>query len=175
MACCLFACFCLVRLSDQAWVYFCVSIHESLFFGLWVSLTACVHSICICVYFPLCASLVIAVAESSQWTSRGLCFCFSIYPCVYLPPSLLFSASEYGLCLYLSCLLAPIYVGISVSTFLFMSLCWACLWESRQTREAPMIYTLSQTQYVSEKTQGNDLVLYCLQIGLQLTYSMGIH
>lgn len=172
---------CMLLPCESLWpgmyIFQCLHSRVSLFLPLSDFDTLCPFSLYLCV-FP---SVSLPDHHCSSLHSGRLWVCISAYTRVCLPPSLLFSASGHGLHLCLSCLLAPIYVGItkcaclSVSTFLFMSLYWACLWESRQTREAPMIYTLPQTRYVSEKTRGNDLFLYCLQTGLQLTYSMERH
>lgn len=147
---CLFACFCLVHLSDQACIYFCLHSWVSLFLPLRAFDTLCPFYLYLCVFPSVClpdyrCSRVFTV-DVSGFVFLMTCVCVSAYTPVCI------SFLHLVFCLWVrpvSCLRAPIYVGIpkcaclGVSTFLFMSLCWACLWETRQTRDAPMIYTLS--------------------------------
>lgn len=125
-SCCLFACFCLERLPDQVCVLFplqsvvyilCPHLWTSLFLLLSVFDIPCPYSICI-VYISACLPDHFTV--SLQWVSLGYCsdstcFCFNIYPCVYLL-FLSFFTSGYGVCVS-SLLVVPVCVGITKCVF----------------------------------------------------------
>ena len=115
------------------------------------------HSVCIfCVFSSvslLAASHCISIVAVSEFVLDGMHISFCIFPlCISL--SLSFCACGHGLFVSVCLSFAPIFVCItewlSHCVHFSLSLCSACLQESRQTRKAPMIHTLSQTQSVSE-------------------------
>ena len=162
----LHASLCLMHLSDQAPAFYLSVIYISLCLHLWVSLAAfeCLwhsvsHSVCIfCVFSSvslLAASQCISIVAVSEFVLDGMHISFCIFPlCISL--SLSFCACGHGLFVSVCLSFAPIFVCItewlSHCVHFSLSLGSGCLRESRQTREAPMIHTLFQTQSVSEKT-----------------------
>lgn len=142
-------------------------IYISLGLHLWVSLAAseCLwhavsHSVCVfvCIFLcepPHCISLYL---YRCLWVCCGWhAYLILHFPlCSSLPLS--FCACGYGLfvsvCVFLLLpfMCASLSGYLVVFTFLCLFLCSARLWERRQTREAPVIHALSQTQSVSEKT-----------------------
>lgn len=136
------------------YIYLCLHLWVSLFLLLHAFDTLCTI-LSVLLYISLCvppgSSHCISLYSVRLWicASDGMCFCFCIYPWVPLGMA----------CVGLSCLLASLYVSLTKCVsqcvrFSLMPLCWAGLWDSRQTREgSSIIYALSQTQCVRKKAQ----------------------
>lgn len=175
-SCCLFACFALPCVSLWSGVCFlcCVyfsSLHLciSLFLLLTVFDTLCPALGAMFVYFFLWASLIHHTV-SIPWMSLSLCFwwhkfSFCIFPCV-CSFSFFLCLCVWSVCvcflLVCSYLCGHHWVDVSVCPLFSGCLSDEPGCGSRQTRQAPVIYTLSQTQSVTKKTYGNYLAIYCL-------------
>lgn len=169
MSCCLFACFTLpcaflwpgTCFSSMSYIFLCVSIYESLLLLLNVFDTLCpILFVFFCAFSSVSlptASHCISTVAVSEFVVDGMHISFCIFPlCSSL--SLSFCACGYSLfvsvCVFLLLpfMCASLSGYLVVFTVLCLFLCSARLWESRQTREVPVIHALSQTQSDSEKT-----------------------
>lgn len=109
------------------YIFLCLHSWVSLFLPLSVFDTLCPFCLYLCAFPSVCLPdhRCSSLHSGRLWVciSDGMCLCFSIYPYVYLLPSLLFSASGYSLCL--ACVLLFMWVSLSahVSVCLLFSLC----------------------------------------------------
>lgn len=139
-----------------------------LVFRLWVSMSLSLFvcpSLCMCLciwmsYLSLCVCFFIReffyvvthMIHPCGLTWHSLCFvCKWLSMSKTLPKYVLLLARTLHSALpFMTALLS---VCLNVSTFLFMSLCWACLWKGRQTeKKAPVIRPSTSVKRLKETT-----------------------